>query len=97
MTPSATESVSEDPDAPAAEHTAAGQTMVELVQAAGNGNRGALETVVRFVSNDVYRLALRMTGNVPDAEDATQEILIKVITRLGSYRGDAAVLRRCAR
>lgn len=62
-----------------------------LAQAAGEGNRHALEAVVRSVCNDIYRLALRMTGNVPDAEDATQEILIKLITRLSSYRGESSL------
>ena len=38
----------------------------------------------------VYRLSLRMTARPADAEDATQEILIKVITRLSTFRGDAA-------
>ena len=32
-----------------------------------------------------------MTACVEDAEDATQEVLIKVITRLESFRGDASV------
>ena len=32
-----------------------------------------------------------MTGNVPDAEDATQEILIKLITRLSGYRGESSL------
>jgi hypothetical protein len=31
-----------------------------------------------------------MTAQVPDAQDATQEILIRVISRLSPYRGDAA-------
>jgi RNA polymerase sigma factor (sigma-70 family) len=69
----------------------AGRDINELVRSAGEGNRAALEAVVRAVSNDVYRLALRMTGNVPDAQDATQEVLIKVITRLSSYRAEASL------
>jgi RNA polymerase sigma factor (sigma-70 family) len=32
-----------------------------------------------------------MTANVADAEDATQEIMIKVVTRLDSFRGEASV------
>jgi DNA-directed RNA polymerase specialized sigma24 family protein len=34
------------------------------------------------VSENVHRLALRMTGCCDDAADATQEILVKVLTRL---------------
>lgn len=73
------------------DNTLAGRNINELVRSAGEGNHAALEAVVRAVSNDVYRLALRMTGNIADAEDATQEVLIKVITRLGSYRGESSL------
>jgi RNA polymerase sigma factor (sigma-70 family) len=38
------------------------------------------------------RLALRMVWRPADAEDATQEILIRVITRLASWRGEASLL-----
>jgi RNA polymerase sigma factor (sigma-70 family) len=65
-------------------------TLAAQVAAAREGDRLALEAVVRAVSNDVYRLALRMTAGVADAEDATQEILIKIITRLSTFRGDAS-------
>lgn len=50
-----------------------------------------METLVEATQDGVYRLALRMLAQPADAEDATQEILIKVLTRLGSYRGEAAV------
>jgi RNA polymerase sigma factor (sigma-70 family) len=72
------------------EHPPEGEVQ-KLAQAAGEGNRHALEVVVRWVCNDIYRLALRMTGNVPDAEEATQEVLIKLITRLGSYHGESSL------
>jgi RNA polymerase sigma factor (sigma-70 family) len=48
--------------------------------------------VVRTVQDPVYRLALRMTGIIADAEDATQEILIRVVTRLASWRGEASLV-----
>ncbi|MET8153770.1 RNA polymerase sigma factor [Actinoplanes sp. NPDC049668] len=64
---------------------------LELLAAAANhGDSRALERLVRAVHDRVYRLALRMTARPPDAQDATQEILIRVITRLSTYRGDAA-------
>lgn len=62
----------------------------ELVAAAQAGDAAALEALVASVRDRVYRLALRMVARPADAEDATQEILIRVITRLGSFRGDAA-------
>lgn len=38
----------------------------------------------------VFNLSLRMLSLVPDAEDAAQEILIKVMTRLGSFRRESS-------
>jgi RNA polymerase sigma factor (sigma-70 family) len=64
---------------------------LELLAAAANqGDGQALERLLRAVHDRVYRLALRMTARPPDAQDATQEILIRVLTRLSTYRGDAA-------
>lgn len=60
-----------------------------LVDRAKNGNRSALEEIARAIKDQVYGLALRMLGTPADAEDATQEILIKVVTRLDSFRGDS--------
>jgi RNA polymerase sigma factor (sigma-70 family) len=62
----------------------------QLATAANRGDGRALERLVRAVHDRIYRLALRMTARPPDAEDATQEILIRVITRLSTYRGEAA-------
>lgn len=65
--------------------------LTQLVDAARGGDREALDGVVRALVDNVYGLALRMTANVADAEDATQEIMIKVVTRLASFRGEASV------
>jgi RNA polymerase sigma factor (sigma-70 family) len=61
-----------------------------LALAAGEGDSAALERVVASVRDDIYRLALRMLWHPDDAEDATQEALIRIMTRIGSYRGEAA-------
>jgi RNA polymerase sigma factor (sigma-70 family) len=61
-----------------------------LVRRAADGDRDALEAVVRTVQDDVYRLALRMLWHPADAEDATQEILVRLVTRLSAFRGEAA-------
>lgn len=53
------------------------------------GDRGALEEVVRAVQPDIHKLAMRFLCCPHDAEDATQEILIRVIAGLGSFRGDS--------
>lgn len=56
-----------------------------LVQSATDGNRQSLETLARAVTDDVYGLALRMLWTPADAEDATQDILVKLTTRLASF------------
>jgi RNA polymerase sigma factor (sigma-70 family) len=61
-----------------------------LVEQARNGDQLALDGVVRGIQDRIYNLALRMLWLPADAEDATQEILIKIITHLGSFWGDSA-------
>jgi len=61
-----------------------------LVRRAADGDRDALEAVVRGGQDGVYRLALRMLWHPADAEDATQEILVRLVTRLDAFRGEAA-------
>ena len=46
---------------------------------------GALDLVLRELQPDIYGLALRMLWNKEDAEDATQEILVRVVTRLSQF------------
>ncbi len=62
----------------------------KTVEAAQDGDADALEELLESVRDRVYRLALRMVTQPSDAEDATQEILLKVMTRLSTFRGDAA-------
>ncbi|HEX2048144.1 MAG TPA: RNA polymerase sigma factor [Acidimicrobiales bacterium] len=62
----------------------------ELAVAAAQGDTEALESLVAAVADDVYRLALRMLWHPQDAEDATQEALVRIVTRVGSFRGEAS-------
>lgn len=64
-------------------------TLEALVPLAIAGDRAAVESLVDGVRDDVYHLALRMLGLRADAEDATQEILIQVLTHLSQFRGDS--------
>lgn len=59
------------------------------VALAAAGDRVALERVVAAIQQDVHRLALRFLWQPEDAEDATQEILIRIVTRLDTFRGDS--------
>ena len=66
-------------------------TLEDLARQAVGGDRAALERLVRELQSDVYGLALRMLWNREDAEDATQEILIRVVTRLGQFDFRSAI------
>ena len=57
----------------------------ELVRLAIDGDSAALDLVVRHLQANIYGLALRMLWNREDAEDATQEILVRIVTRLSQF------------
>ena len=50
----------------------------------------AFESLYRSHVDRVYGLCLRMTGNVSEAEDCTQEAFIQVWNQLAKFRGDSA-------
>jgi RNA polymerase sigma-70 factor (ECF subfamily) len=47
------------------------------------------EQVFRDHAPRVYNLARRMLGNDADAEDVTQDVLLQVVRKLDTFRGDA--------
>jgi Sigma-70 region 2 len=59
----------------------------ELARRAAEGDREALSTLVRDLQHPMYRLALRFLGHPDDAQDACQEILVRIVTHLGSFDG----------
>src|SRR5262245_39241635 len=61
-----------------------------LAERAKDGDREALESLLFEIQDDIYRLAMRMLGLRAEAEDATQEILVKVMTHLADFRGESA-------
>lgn len=60
-------------------------TLEDVARRAIDGDRDALNSLVRQLQGDIYGLALRMLWNREDAEDATQEILVRVVTRLSQF------------
>src|SRR5437773_4357258 len=58
-----------------------------LVERAAAGERQAREDLVRRHQAWIYNIAIRMLAHPQDAEDATQEVLIKALTRLSSVEG----------
>jgi RNA polymerase sigma factor (sigma-70 family) len=60
-----------------------------LVDLAKEGNKSALEELIRGIQDGIYQLALRTLFLPVDAEDATQEILIKIITHLADFKKES--------
>lgn len=66
---------------------------VQLIDQALEGNQHALEKLIRRHQAWIYNIAFRMVANPADAEDITQEILLKMITRLSIYNYKKASFR----
>lgn len=61
-----------------------------LVDQAVAGSREALEKIAADLQGTVFNFSLRMLGSFADAEDAAQEILMKVMTHLADFRRESA-------
>ncbi|WP_194778337.1 RNA polymerase sigma factor [Pararhodonellum marinum] len=61
----------------------------ELIAQARDGSNIALETLIKKHQHYIYNVALKMTLSPIDAEDITQEVLIKVITNLAQFKGES--------
>lgn len=61
-----------------------------LVGKATQGDKKALEILVSDIQNLVFNLSLRMLGTFEDAEDASQDILLKIITNLSSFKNNSS-------
>lgn len=59
------------------------------VSAATQGDGVALDRILQTLQQPFYNLALRMLLTHADAQDATQECLLRVVTRLSSYCGES--------
>jgi RNA polymerase sigma-70 factor (ECF subfamily) len=62
----------------------------QLVERARGGDVRAYESLVRRYQDIAYRTACLITGSAADAEDATQEGLVKAWYALDRFRSDAA-------
>jgi RNA polymerase sigma factor (sigma-70 family) len=64
----------------------------DLAKRASGGDGAALAALVAGVQDEIYRLALRMLWHPEDAEDATQEVLFKIVTSVSTFRGESALM-----
>jgi RNA polymerase sigma factor (sigma-70 family) len=65
----------------------------QLIALALEGSRDALETLICRYQDWIYNVAIRMVIIPEDAEDITQEILIKTITHLKNYDESKAAFK----
>jgi RNA polymerase sigma factor (sigma-70 family) len=72
--------------------TEAPDPLAPLVPLALAGDRAALEQLCRRLQGPMFRLALRVLGDATEASDATQEILVKIVTHLSQFRGESRLL-----
>jgi RNA polymerase sigma-70 factor (ECF subfamily) len=62
----------------------------DWIRQAQRSDARAFESLYRMHVDKVYGLCLRMTGNVSEAEDCTQEAFILAWNKLTKFRGDSA-------
>ena len=62
---------------------------VHWVELARGGDESAFAALVRTHQDQLYRVALRMTGNPSDAQDVVQETLLQAWDHLPAFRGES--------
>lgn len=61
----------------------------ELIKQALEGSTKALDTLIKKHQDYIYNVALKLVMNPVDAEDITQEVLIKAITKLSQFKANS--------
>src|ERR1051326_8321835 len=54
-------------------------------------DQAAVHELAERFSPRIYQLALRQMKNREDAEEVTQDVLMKVYRKIGAFRGDSAL------
>ncbi|MCI0618520.1 sigma-70 family RNA polymerase sigma factor, partial [bacterium] len=63
----------------------------ELISRAQQGDTVAFQEIIDRYKKQVYYLSLDLTGNHHDAEDLSQEVLVKAYTSLHKFRGESKI------
>lgn len=66
------------------------QTDTDLIQQILEGDKTALTQLIERHQPFIYNIAWKMTGSIADAEDLTQEALIKIISSLSTFKQESA-------
>src|SRR6187402_1524252 len=62
-----------------------------LVARLQRGDQAAVRQLAELYGPRIHQLALRHMKNREDAEEVTQDVLMKVYRKVGAFRGDAAL------
>lgn len=63
----------------------------QLISRAIKGEESAFAELFEIHKNHIYALCLRMTANLVEAEDLTQETFIQVFRKLATFRNESAL------
>lgn len=63
----------------------------QLIARLQSGDEGALRELADRYGARIFQLAIRHMKNREDAEEVTQDVLMKVYRKVGDFRGDAAL------
>lgn len=66
------------------------QTDKQLIQQILEGKKSALTILLERHQPIIYNLAWKLTANISDAEDLTQETLIKIISNLSTFKQESS-------
>lgn len=61
-----------------------------LVEKSAGGDINAFETLIQSHQKKVYNIALRMTKNPEDAQELSQDALVRAFTAIKKFRGDSS-------
>jgi RNA polymerase sigma-70 factor (ECF subfamily) len=71
--------------------SSASQADGQLLESAARGSVNAFGDLVERHAESLFRLAYRLTGNAPDAEDVVQESVMAAFEQARKFRGQASV------
>ena len=60
-----------------------------LIDKATGGDKKALEEIVKRYQDWIYNIALSFVADRDDAADITQEVLVKIVTKLSTFRHES--------
>jgi RNA polymerase sigma-70 factor (ECF subfamily) len=63
----------------------------QLIARLRRGDQGAVAELADRYGSRIFQLALRHMKNREDAEEVTQDVLMKVVRKIDAFRGDAAL------